>query len=271
MTPLHIVVLALVQGVFEFLPISSSAHLLLVNEYGGFQDLGALEPLLDLLLHLATLCSIVVCLWSEVKRAFNGVWLVLRGRFAEPDARLALLLMLASVPGLAAGMGLHLAGWENSAMRSSLRLIAGGMAVFAIALYVADKYFPEDRAMKDLGWRGALLIGASQAVAFIPGASRSGVTTTTGRFLGLSRTEATRFSFLLSVPLILATGAAGAGKLVLVAEPAFLRDAMIAAFLTFLVGCATILLLLRYLQKASMTVFVVYRLLLAGALFYFAS
>ncbi len=263
MSLLHILVLALVQGVFEFLPISSSAHLVLVSKLGGFPDQG---PLVDLALHLATLCSIFVCLWPEVRRVFRGLWLVLRGRFQEQDAKLALLLVLASVPGLAAGLGLYLMGGEGAHMRS-LKVIAAGMAVFAVALYAADKFFPENKEIKDLGWGGALIIGLSQACAFIPGASRSGVTTTAGRFLGLTRTESIRFSLLLSVPLILAAGLAGTGELAMEADSAFLRDALLASFLTFLVGCATIKLLLRYLQKADMTVFVIYRLLLAGLLF----
>ncbi len=263
MSLLQIIVLALVQGVFEFLPISSSAHLVLVSKLGGFPDQG---PLVDLALHLATLCSILVCLWPEVRRVFRGLWEVLRGRFQTPDAKLALLLIVATIPGLLVGLTLALMG-ENGAHLRSLKVIAIGMAVFAILLYAADRFFPEDKTIDDMGWKGALFIGLSQACAFIPGASRSGVTTTAGRFLGLTRTESIRFSLLLSVPLILAAGAAGTGELAMTVDSAFLRDALLAAFLTFLVGCATIKLLLRYLQNASMTIFVVYRLLLAGLLF----
>ncbi|MEO1039166.1 MAG: undecaprenyl-diphosphate phosphatase [Pseudomonadota bacterium] len=258
---IHLIILALVQGVTEFLPISSSAHLILAPQVTGQADQG---PLIDVMAHLGTLFAVLVFFSREVGEIITGKFALLRGE-VTPGGRLVLLIALATPPVLLVGAGLYVTGFAD-ALRDPL-VLALATAGFAIPLWLADHFGARVRAVETMSWRDAALIGLAQALAMIPGASRSGVTMTAGRALGYSRTEASRFSMLMAVPVIGALGLLAVIELARGAEPgASLVDGLIVAALSFMVAWAAIALLMRFVERVGFLPFVIYRLLLAGVI-----
>lgn len=258
---MRLTVLAIVQGVTEFLPISSSAHLILVPKLTGWEDQGLG---LDVAMHIGTLAAVVLYFWRDVRDLALGGADLVSGRGCSPHARLAVQLMVATLPVVAAGLVLEdliAEEWRSAA------LIATTTAVFGLLLWLADRR--ADRSVGTVGsltWRAALLIGLAQALALVPGVSRSGITMTTALFLGLSRAESARFSLLLSIPTTAAAGMLGTVEMLRAGDAAAQDQAVIAGLLAF--GCAFLAIfgLMRWLKHASFTPFVVYRLLLAAVL-----
>lgn len=251
----HALALALVQGITEFLPISSSGHLILAPALLGWDDQGLG---FDIAVHLGTLVAVIAYFRRELLAMARSFF---EPRTAELD--LALKLVVASVPaGLA---GLAFAGVIEASLRSAA-VIAATTAGFGVVLWAADGFGRGTRDEHALGWRDALVIGLAQALALIPGTSRSGITMTAGLALGLSREAAGRFSFLLAVPAI---GMASVWQLAQFAsapEPVpwgMLGAATAAAAATAFVAIA---LFLKLIGRIGMGVFAVYRLLLAGAI-----
>ena len=260
-------VLGAVQGVAELLPISSSAHLILVPWFFGWQNPGLT---FDVALHLGTLAAILIYfradLWGMFTALLRG--LAARRPLAEPNSRLALYVIVASIPGAIFGALLDSAiearfHLEN-ATDGALLAIAAALIVMGLTLAVAERAARHRRALGDLGWRDAIIVGLAQALALMPGVSRSGATITTGLFLGMRRETAARFSFLLSAPI---TGGAALKKIYDLVESGGLagdeRLPFLVGILTAgLVGYACIAWLLRYLQRATTGVFTAYRVLL---------
>lgn len=264
---LHLLILALVQGITEFLPISSSAHLVLVPVITGWQDQGLL---LDVAVHVGTLAAVLVYFYRDTK----GLTLAALGSFGVTPARQAVAgtyysrlfwgLVLATLPVVMAGLGLKLAGLDE-AMRSPL-VIALASIGFGLLLYWVDQRAPDVKTLDNMALKPALLIGVAQVLALIPGTSRSGITMTAGRHLGFSRVDAARFSMLLAIPTILAAGTLGAFELAEGGANGQWRDAIIGAGLSFLAALLAIHFLMRWLERASMTIFVVYRVALGAGL-----
>ncbi len=258
---LHLIVLALVQGVTEFLPISSSAHLILAPDLAGFADQG---PLIDVMAHLGSLFAVLVYFRADVAAVIAGKLDVLRGRMT-PGAKLLILIIAATPPVLIVGAGLYVTG-AAEAMRSPV-VIAWATLIFAAPLWLADHFAPRARAVEAMGWRDAVLIGLAQALALVPGASRSGVTMTAGRALGLTREAAARFSMLMAIPVIAAFGLLACIELARGAAPgASLTDGLIVAALSFLAAWAAIAVLMRVVERIGFLPFVLYRVALAGAI-----
>ena len=189
------VILGIVEGLTEFLPVSSSAHLVLVPWLFGWEDPGLA---FDVALHLGSLVALLIFYWRE------WVWMALS--IVRPDApsrRLLILLILASIPG--AVIGLLLEKQAETIFRSPL-LIACTLAMMGIVLWVADVMGRKAKEMQDLTLGDAILIGLSQALAIIPGVSRSGSTITTARILGVAREDSANFSFLMATPIIAGAG-----------------------------------------------------------------
>lgn len=257
---LQIVVLAVVQGVTEFLPISSSAHLILVPALTGWADQGLG---IDVAMHVGTLLAVMLYFRRDVVKLAVGGLGVLAGRVTD-DGRLALLVVLATLPVVAAGFllkGVIATEWRSPA------LIATTTATFAVVLWLADRR--ADRAARVVGnltWVDALLIGVAQAVSLVPGVSRSGVTMSAALFLGLRRPEAARFSLLLSIPTTAAAGVLEGADLLRSGDTAWQLDAALAGGLAFLSGFLAIWGLMAWLRHADFTPFVVYRLGLAAVL-----
>ena len=258
-------ILALIQGITEFLPISSSAHLILFPALTGGQDQGLM---IDGAVHVGTLAAVMLYFRAETAALARGCVKFASGRRDDPEARLAWLLALATVPVVVAGVLIAATGLDE-AMRS-VKLIAWTTLVWAVALWAADQFGPMRREF--WGWRlpDAVLMGLAQALSLMPGTSRSGVTYTAARALGFGRVEAARLAMLMSIPAIVAVGAWIAVKIVRSGDTTLGLDAILAAALSFLAALATLWGLMRMLRGWSMTPFVVYRLGLGVALLWVA-
>jgi undecaprenyl-diphosphatase len=267
------IVLGIVQGLTEFLPVSSSAHLLVVPWLLGWESPGLA---FDAALHLGTLAAVLVYFWRDLlamalafPRAIRRPYAILRsGDSADVMPRLALLIAIGTVPGLIVGLlgeGTIDAVYHPGGVAPDAVIVAVAVASIALALLLlaAERTAQHVRGMASLTVRDGLIIGLAQTLALIPGVSRSGATITAGLFRDLTRVDAARFSFLLGVPIIAAAGAKGlidtltsgldAGQLAVFA---------VGVAVSALAGFVAIWGLLRYLQRASTAVFIVYRIVL---------
>lgn len=260
---LRIFVLGITQSLAEFLPVSSSAHLVLLPLFCGWEDQGMLT---DVALHVGTLFSVVLYFRKDVAALTRGAFSLLKGRTGEADARFLLLLIVATLPVLAVGF---FAGGVVDAYLRSPRLIACTMSVFGVALYFADRYGPKKLTVGEMTFGRALFVGAAQVLAIVPGVSRSGITVTAARLAGVKREDAARFSMLLSIPTIGAAG--GYGLLRFLSDPSVAEEGrlvLFGMFVSFAGGLAAVWFLMNWVKKASFAVFAVYRILLGAVLFY---
>ena len=258
---LQLVILALVQGITEFLPISSSAHLILAPEVvDGWDDQGRA---IDVAAHVGSLFAVMAYFRAETGQLFAGGVDTLRNRDTS-DRRLFLLLAGATIPLIVFGGALAISGLSDH-MRDP-RVIATTSIVFGIALWVADRKPVQLSGMPDK-WKPAMAIGAAQALAAIPGTSRSGVTMTAARWLGYSREDAARFSMLLAIPAILFSGGYETLGMIKEGAGAPVGDALIVAVLSFFAAWATIAVFMRLTRRMSFTPFVLYRIALGVVLF----
>ncbi len=259
------IVMGLVQGLTEFLPVSSSGHLIIVPALLGWDDPFIESLAFSVMLHLATLLALLLFFRADWLRLIPAWFASLRDRSIEgdPDRRLAWLLALSTIPAVIAGLVLN--DLIEGAFRS-LGLVAVTIVVGAVILWLAERVGSRTRQMSELGVAGALGIGAAQALALVPGISRSGISISAGLFAGLNRESAARFSFLMATPI---TAGAGIFELrkVISGEAGVdvaimpLLAGMVAALVAGLVAIAG---LLRFLRTNPTTVFVVYRILLAA-------
>jgi undecaprenyl-diphosphatase len=252
-------VLGVVQGITEFLPISSTGHLILVPALFGWQG-GIVDQLsFDVALHLGTLVGLVWVFWHEWTRlARAGLSSLLRRSLTEPEARQFWLIVLATIPAGVAGLTLE--GYVETTLRSPI-VVGASMVLVGLLLALVDRSASQAREAGSLGAAGALTIGVAQALALVPGVSRSGSTIGAGLLLGLTRASAARFSFLLSAPIILA---AVAKQGLEVAQHGLSGDEMavfaVGISASALSGYLCIRLLLAYLRRRSLLPFIVYRI-----------
>ncbi len=259
----QLIILALIQGLTEFLPISSSAHLILLPALTDWPDQGAH---IDVAVHLGSLLAVLFYFRRDVATLTKASIEVLTGR-QTPASQLLLCLIIATLPIFVAGGVLYLSGLVD--LLRSTEVIAWATIIFGILLYHGDRKRRVDRHVQDLSPRGALTIGLAQCFALIPGTSRSGVTITMARYLGLKRTEAARFSMLLAIPTILAFGLMASLDMVRQEDVSLGRDAAMATFLSFLSAFGSIWFFMRLLERMTLLPFVIYRLVLgAGLLIY---
>ncbi len=251
------VVLALIQGVTEFLPISSSGHLILVPELLGWPDQGLG---FDIAVHLGTLAAVIV----YFRRDLIGM-AAATAQPRRPEFRLAACIVVASIPLGAAG--LLFADQVEGVLRSP-SVIAASTAGFGILLWLADRLGRGRRSEGSLGWFEVIAIGLGQALALIPGTSRSGITMTVALSMGLSRRAAGRFSFLLAIPAIAMAALWQLLQFLSSAEPVAWLALALAAAIAAAAAFVTIALFLRLIERVGMAVFAIYRVLLGGALVY---
>jgi undecaprenyl-diphosphatase len=254
------IVLAIVQGLSEFLPISSSGHLILIPHFFGWADQGLA---FDVAVHLGTLLAVLIYFRRQLG-TMAAAWIdsVFRRRHTR-DSRLAWQILVATLPvGLT---GLLFADFIEANFRNPL-FVAGTLTFFGILMYLADRFGRGSKDEFGLTWPQAFAIGCAQALALMPGTSRSGVTMTAGRALGLTRSAAARFSFLLAVPGIAAAGAYEGLKLVTSAEPVDWQPMLVGAAFAALSGIACIHFLIRFIERIGLLPFTVYRLILAGVI-----
>ncbi|MDH5750139.1 MAG: undecaprenyl-diphosphate phosphatase [Rhodospirillales bacterium] len=260
MTLFHIIVLALVQGVTEFLPISSSAHLVLVPYFTGWDDQGLI---IDVAVHVGTLGAVVVYLWRDVAAILGDLAGAARGRRAGPGVRLAGLIIVATVPVVGAGFAFN--GWYPDGLRS-ITVIAWATLGFGLVLFAADRFGLTVRRMEHLKLSDTIIIGLAQVLALIPGTSRSGITMTAARLLGIERTHAARFSMLLAIPAITGAGVLKGIDLVQAGDAQLTTASVTAAALSFVTALIAIALMMAWLKRATFTPFVLYRVVLGCVL-----
>ncbi|MDX1698049.1 MAG: undecaprenyl-diphosphate phosphatase [Thiohalobacterales bacterium] len=261
---LQVVALAVIQGITEFLPISSSAHLVFPGILLGWPDQGLA---FDVAVHVGTLSAVLLYYRTDLARML-AAWLASLGGGTgggDEDSRMVWYLLLATIPaGLA---GLYGGDFIEANLRS-LPVIASTTVAFGVLLWFADRAAPQPGGGRAMSLAVALGVGVAQALAPVPGVSRSGVTITAGLFLGLDRQTAARFSFLLSIPIIASAGALMIFELLaapgVVDWPALVAAVLLSGLTAFLCIAA----FLRVLDRVGLVPFVVYRLVLGGLLFY---
>jgi undecaprenyl-diphosphatase len=264
---LQIVVLAVVQGITEFLPISSSGHLILVPKLTDWPDQGLAT---DTAAHVGTLAAVLVYFWRDLWGMALGFARLLCGR-RDTDGRhdksglLVCYILAGTLPALAVGYVIN--RFLGDSLRS-MELIAWTMIGFGIVLYVADRVGLTVRRLEHMRLSHAVAIGCAQAIAFIPGTSRSGITMVAARLLGYERADAARFSFLLSIPAIAAGGVLKGYELYESGTSEAARDALATGVLSGVAGILAIAFLMAWLRRSNFTPFVIYRLLLGAGLLY---
>lgn len=262
MTWIQVVVLAIVQGLTEFLPISSSGHLVLVPAFFGWTDQGLA---FDVAVHFGSLLAVCAYFRKDIIGLLRGAGELATLRLESPGARLALGIGLGTIP--AAVAGLFAAGWIEANLRSP-SVIVVTLAGYAVLMVIADQFGKSSRNIADVTIRDAFLVGCAQALALIPGTSRSGVTITAGRFLGFARQDAARFSFLLSVPVIFLASGYETIKLVTSDEIVPWGQLGTGVVVSAIVAYLSIEFFMRFVQRIGLLPFAVYRLLLAGVILY---
>ena len=259
MPVLHLAVLALVQGVTEFLPISSSGHLILVPVLTGWPDQGLV---VDVAVHVGTLGAVMLYFWRDLGAMAGGVVRFMGGD-RDPGARLAGYVIVGTLPLVAAGYALDT--YLPGGLRDP-RIIAWATLGFGLVLYAADRFGMTFRRLDHVGLADAVVVGLAQVLALIPGTSRAGITMSAARLLGFERRDAARFSMLLSIPAILGAGTLKGLELYRSGDAQLTAAAFIAALMAFAAALLTIWALMAWLRRATFTPFVVYRVVLGVGL-----
>lgn len=260
----HLIILALVQGVTEFLPVSSSAHLILVPRLTGIQDQGVA---LDVALHVGTLGAVILYFRTDVARALAGTAGLMSRRWG-PDEKLAAGLAIATIPVMIAGLALKLTG--TSDMLRSVAVIGWATLIFGALLWWFDRRGTETKDITDWTPSQALKFGLWQAIALIPGTSRSGICITGARAMGYGREDAARIAMLMSIPTIIASGALLSLDVIGQTDGQLLRDAGLAAVMAFFAALGALALMMRLLRSVSFTPYVIYRMFLGVGLLIWA-
>jgi undecaprenyl-diphosphatase len=251
------IILGIVQGIGEFLPISSSAHLILVPFLFGWEE-GSLA--FDIALHFGTLLAVLVMFFKEWWNLFVGACNKVFKHKDSIDNKMFWYLIIATIPGALAG--LFLDDIIEGFFRKQIWLIALFLAIMGVLIYAGDRwasrhYKNRETKFEDISFKQAFLVGCSQALAVLPGFSRSGTTILTGRLMGISKEAITKFTFLLSVPII-----AGATVLKL-PELVISKEVIVGVVTSFVVGVLSIKFLLNYIKKHDFSVFAFYRIIIA--------
>ncbi len=259
------IIIGVVQGLTEFLPISSSAHLILLPEVLGWDDAFINSAEFVVMLHMGTLAALLLYFWRDVLELISAGWAALRERSlaGDPRRKLAVVLLLTIIP--AALMGVLLEGFIDSFFRESMIVIPLTLVIGAALLWLAERLGTRDRDLDRVEWADAALIGGAQALALFPGISRSGITLAAGLFRGLERESAAQFAFLMGIPIIAGAGLWKARHFVTGEvgdlDVAALAAGVIAAAVS---GWLAIGILLRYLRSHSTGIFIAYRLVAAA-------
>ncbi len=262
MTTIQIIVLAVVQGLTEFLPISSSGHLVLVPYLVEWSDQGLA---FDVAVHFGSLLAVVVFFRDDIAGLLRGGAQVLGGDMRSPQAYMAIAIALGTVPAAAAG--LLFASWIEANLRDP-SIVVYTLAGYGVLMALADRYARRDKSISEVRIRDALVIGVAQALSLVPGTSRSGVTITAGRLLGFERQDAARFSFLLSAPVILLATVYKGAELVLGEAPVAWSELALGVVVSAIVAYLSIEFFMRFVTRIGLAPFAIYRLLLAAVIVY---
>lgn len=255
----QVIFLAIIQGLTEFLPISSSAHLILPAAILGWEDQGLA---FDVAVHVGSLMAVLWYFRKDVRELITHWFQSVTGSENTPESRLAWQIILATIP--AGLMGLFLGDFIEQNLRS-IAVIAATTIIFGIALGLSDRFSHRIKNLHQFTWKSALFVGCAQALALIPGTSRSGITITAALALGFDRTAAARFSFLLAIPIIVLSGGYKAVQLAQLSYVPWTEIA-IGTILSAITAYFCIHLFLVWINRIGMLPFVIYRLILGGVL-----
>ncbi|AYA63229.1 undecaprenyl-diphosphate phosphatase [Alteromonas sp. RKMC-009] len=263
MTLFEIIILALIQGITEFLPISSSGHLLLPAELLGWDSQGLA---FDVAVHVGSLLAVMVYFRQEIAQ-MTVAWLT-RGftKNQNTDSKLAWYVILATIPAVLVGLALD--DWIEMNARTAL-VIAATTIIFGLLLWYADVKATHTQSLENITMKQAIIIGLAQVMALIPGTSRSGITMTAGLMLGLDRESCARFSFLLSIPVILGAGTLKTFDLVQATTAVDWSALLYGAAFSFISAYLCIFLFLSWISRIGMLPFVIYRMILGAVLLWF--
>lgn len=250
-----LILVALIQGVTEFLPVSSSGHLILLPSLTGLDDQG---QVIDVAAHVGTLVAVIIYFWSDVKLALLGTLRLLRGKIDTKGALLALCLLVGTIPVIIVGLILKVTGLAD-AMRG-IAVIGWTMLIFGIVLYWADQKGPEILSAEEWTLKHAVIMGLWQCLALIPGTSRSGITITGARLLGYKRSDAAQLAMLMSIPTIIASAALL--SLDVIGTPDVMGNIAIVAMMSCIAALLALTLMMKLLQSVSYTPYVIYRIIL---------
>ena len=249
--------LSLIQGLTEFLPVSSSGHLILFSKYMSFADQG---QVIDIALHIGSLIAVVLYFWRIFKEMLvDLIKAKFMPNFEVNGVRLAYYIVCATIPAIVIGGALKYIGMD---WVRSTKLIGWLLIIYSIVLWYADTKFSTEKTLKEMKLSDALWIGFAQCLAFLPGTSRSGVTITVVRFLGYNRSEVAKFSMLLSVPAILAAGILAMLEIYKGGEMSQIMMAYQAIGGSFIFSFLAIFLMMQWLRYATYLPFVIYRVIL---------
>lgn len=262
MTMMQLIVLAIVQGLTEFLPVSSSGHLVLVPSIFGWTDQGLA---FDVAVHFGSLVAVCIYFREDVAGLLRGCAAILTGNMKSNDAHLVWCLGFGTIP--AAIAGLAFASWIAANLRDPM-VVVYTLAGYGLLMAAVDRLAPTKKSFQDVGILDSVLIGFAQALALIPGTSRSGVTITAGRLLGFARQDAARFSFLLSVPVILLATIYEAVILITGDVPVPWDNLLVAVLITAVVAYVSIEFFMRFVSRIGLMPFAIYRILLAAVIIY---
>jgi len=262
---LQLFLVAIIQGITEFLPISSSGHLILLPNLSGMEDQG---QVIDVAVHVGTLFAVCLYFRKDVALGLLGLGHLVTGDRQSQAARLALNLIIATIPVVIAGLFLSVTGLDD-AMRS-VAVIGWTMLGFGLLLYWFDQKEAETESFEGWSLKQAIIMGLWQVMALIPGTSRSGITITGARALGFDRENAARIAMLMSIPTILASGTLLTLEVVATADAQAARDGAVAAGFAFLAALAALSLMMRLLKSVSFTPYVLYRVVLGLFLLWYA-
>ena len=244
--------IGVIQGVTEFLPISSSGHLVLFGKLTNWEDQGLFT---DIAVHFGTLFAVMIYLRKDIYYLLTNIL-----QFKIYEDQIIFKIILSTLPAILLGYFIY--DYVSLYFRS-IQLIAFSSIVFAIILYFADKIKMQNKNWKNITYTEALIVGLFQVLAFIPGASRAGVTITGARFLSFNRSDATKFSMLLSIPIILASLFMSLLDYYIADEPILnFYSSVFAAFVAFITALLSITLMMKIIKIANFNVFIIYRILL---------
>lgn len=260
----HIILLAIIQGLTEFLPVSSSGHLGLFHCFTDQCNTWDDENLaLDIAVHVGTLFAVFLYFWRDALAMLIGLKDIGTGKTNTQNAKLLTFIIVSSIPVIVAGFILH--ALEPDWLKT-MYVIAWATLIFGIILWWVDKKFENTRTIESLTLKDAIFIGLAQMLALIPGTSRSGITMTASRVLGFNRAEGARYSLLLAFVAISGAGALISLSLVKDGNVQLGYDALIAVIFSFISGWLSIAVMMKFLEKSTFTIFAVYRIILGGAL-----
>ena len=255
----HLIILSLIQGLTEFLPVSSSGHLIIVPNILSWRDQGLI---IDVAVHAGSLLAVVIYLWRDLW-SMTAALIDFRNLRENPNLKLAQIIIIASLPVMAAGFMVSLFVGDSA---RNLEIIGWATLGFGILLGLSDKIGMTLNELKHMQFLDGILIGISQALALIPGASRSGLTITMARFLGYNRSAAARFSLLLAIPAILGASSLKGIELAQTQNAILSIDVAIVIMISFVAAFASIAIMMNWLNKAGFMPFVIYRVVLGTGL-----